>query len=292
MQFEDLGAAWMLFKNQIGQEPSFWLVLTVAGLPLNFYIETIKWNGLIRKITPLSLAQASRAVFSGLTMAMLTPNRVGEIVSRAFVLPPDKRAEGIALSGVNSLAQMLITQTLGMAGMALIYMYLPEHNPFKNTLSLWVILISGVLCILLAFGFFNLSWLSSLLKWFRLDKKLSAITIAIQGLDLKAKWKLLALSLAKYLTFCLQFYFLIHYFGVDLNLVLGLSCIMTIFLLLNFLPVITIGEAGIRGSISLLVFGAFSDAEMGILVGSLALWILNVAFPAIIGSFLLRKIKF
>ena len=61
---------------------------------------------------------------------------------------------------------------------------------------------------------------------------------------------------------------------------------------LNFIPVISIGEVGVRGSVTLLILGLFSDAEICILVAALFLWLLNIGLPALAGSLMLRKIKF
>lgn len=292
MQFDKLPQAWELFTQQLRNSPLVWVMAALAGMPLNFFFEITKWNLLIRKIYPLSFPMASRAVFSGLTMAMLTPNRIGEIFSRVFVLPPDKRIEGIGYSGINSLAQMVIVQVFGLIGMGILLLHLPFNANASHPLTYWVIAVSIVISIILILVFMNLNWLNRLIRFIRLDKKLPGLSKAFESLNKRDKWLALGLSAAKYATFNLQLYFLIRYFGVDITAGIGLPSIMTIFLLLNFLPVIAIGEAGIRGSVTLLILGLFSDADLGILAASLVLWMLNVALPALTGSFLMRDIKF
>ncbi|MEA1877437.1 MAG: lysylphosphatidylglycerol synthase domain-containing protein [Bacteroidota bacterium] len=292
IQFDKLPQAWELFSLQLRKSPLIWVLAALAGMPLNFFFEITKWNLLIRKIHHLSFPMASRAVFSGLTMAMLTPNRIGEIFSRVFVLPPDKRIEGIGYSGINSLAQIVIVQLCGLVGMGVLLLHLPFKDNASHPLTYWVILVSIVISIILILIFMNLNWLSRIILLTRLDKKLPGLGKAFESLSKRDKWLALGLSAAKYVTFSLQLFFLLRYFGVDVAAGIGIPSIMTIFLLLNFLPVIAIGEAGIRGSVTLLILGLFSDADLGILAASLVLWMLNVALPALAGSFLMRDIKF
>lgn len=291
-KFENLADAWDLFKMQIGNSSSLWFFAALIGMPVNFFFEIFKWNMLIRLCHPLSFNKATLAVLSGLTMAMLTPNRVGEIFSRVFVLPSELRQKGIGYSGLNSLSQMIIVQLFGLSGMGYLLWMTSFGDSNSHPLTSWLIAVSIVISILLILVFMNLSWINYLIRVVRLDKNLPGISQAFSSMRNKDKWQSLVLSAAKFLTFNLQFYFLLRYFGVEISAGIALPAIMTIFLLLNFLPVIAIGEAGVRGSVSLLILGIFSDSELAILVSSLALWVLNVALPAIAGGFLLRKIKF
>lgn len=277
---------------QIKNANNLWIVAALLGMPLNFFFEIFKWNLLIRLCYPLSFKKASRGVFSGLTMAMLTPNRIGEVFSRVFVLPPDLRQKGIAYSGVNSLSQMIIVQIFGIIGIGLLLTTTSYGNTNAHPLTPWIVTISAISGILLILVFMNLNWINWVIRLVKLNKKLPGLGQAFNSLRNRDKWMSLLFSSAKYLTFNLQFYFLLRYFGVDISPEIAFPAIMTIYLLLNFIPVIAIGEAGVRGSVTLLILGLFSNAELGILVASLGLWILNVAIPALAGGILLRKIKF
>ena len=57
------------------------------------------------------------------------------------------------------------------------------------------------------------------------------------------------------------------------------------FLIITIIPSIAIGELGVRGSVNLTVFAlANIDASL-ILIATFSLWLINLAFPAFIGSF-------
>jgi hypothetical protein len=63
------------------------------------------------------------------------------------------------------------------------------------------------------------------------------------------------------------------------------------FLMLAIIPTIALAELGIRGQVSLFVFGLFSNNSLEILVAIAAIWIINIIFPAVAGSFMLLTVK-
>ncbi|MGH2644907.1 MAG: hypothetical protein ACRDE2_13220, partial [Chitinophagaceae bacterium] len=50
-------------------------------------------------------------------------------------------------------------------------------------------------------------------------------------------------------------------------------------------------ELGVRGEIGLYFFGLLSANKIGIIAGTLGIWLINLVIPAIIGSLLLLGIK-
>ena len=291
-QFDDFGQAWELFKIQLSESPIYLLLLVLLGLPLHWLLEIIKWRLLILKCHPLSFKDASIAVISGLTMAIFTPNRIGEIVSRVFILPKNKRDQGVALSGVNTMSLLIVTQIFGLLGLAL---YLSQPSAKDNYILVqkeWIIGLAAVICTVLIVAYFNLNWLKKLVTLTRLDVKFPGINQAFSILSTTDKLKNLAWSAAKYLTYSLQFSFLLKFMGVNNNIFYLLSCIMAIYLILTYLPVITIGEAGVKGSITLLFLGQGAETEIAIILAAFIIWTLNLAIPAITGGLLLKKIRF
>ncbi len=121
MQFDDLGAASQLFIDQLSQSPKWLLMLAIGLMPVNLFFEMKKWRLLIHTIYITQWKETIQAILAGLTMALLTPNRVGEIFSRVFILPKEKRLSGVGLSAVGSLGQMVIIQSFGILGLLLIF---------------------------------------------------------------------------------------------------------------------------------------------------------------------------
>ncbi|MEJ7737659.1 MAG: hypothetical protein WKF97_09555 [Chitinophagaceae bacterium] len=56
-------------------------------------------------------------------------------------------------------------------------------------------------------------------------------------------------------------------------------------------PTIALAEIGIRGKISLELFGLFSTNHIGIVAASAGIWGINLMLPALLGSLFILRIK-
>jgi hypothetical protein len=65
----------------------------------------------------------------------------------------------------------------------------------------------------------------------------------------------------------------------------------TMFLIIAIVPTISLAELGIRSQISLYVFGLFCSDNLGILLVSGIIWLINIILPAIAGSLILLSVK-
>lgn len=292
VQDDNLPEAFELFKHQIQNAPAWLLIPILIGIPLNWFFEILKWKLLVEKTAPLTFKQATAGVISGLTMAMLTPNRVGEAFTRVFILPREKRPEGIAYSGINILAQAIVVQVLGIAGLLLLVFVFSIQGGSLDFISSWMYVLGAAIPIVLITALFNTRWISWILQIIRIEKKFPGISTAMASLKVSDKMKTLSLSTLKYLTHSMQFFLLLIYFGLDWDYLPLFAAIMTFYLFLNLIPVIAIGEPGVRGSVALLILSQNSSNDLGILSAALLLWVINIAIPAIIGSILLKKIRF
>jgi hypothetical protein len=56
-------------------------------------------------------------------------------------------------------------------------------------------------------------------------------------------------------------------------------------------PNFAIAELGIRGLVGLWVIGIFSENQVGILLATLIIWLVNLILPAVVGALLLLGIR-
>jgi len=71
----DLAHRWQQIRYS-WQQPGFWAVVVL--MPLNWGIESRKWQVLVLHVQRFSFLSAFKSVLSGCSVTMLTPNRVGE----------------------------------------------------------------------------------------------------------------------------------------------------------------------------------------------------------------------
>ena len=268
---------------------------------INWGIESSKWKYLIKKIEVLSFSKSVKAVLSGVSVSIFTPNRIGEYFGRAFILEKANRFEGVLITIIGSISQLLITIIFG--SISLIF-FIPEFFDISEYFYGYIGLVVSILVILtfLLIFFFNIKILTSILesfskkKWVKFRKRIKIFS----QYSKKELFTVLMLSFIRYIIFTLQFYILLKAFSVDVIFSQSIMIISIIFLVMTALPTITLAELGIRGSVTMFFFGLYFEkqglpidqSEFGIILASSSIWIINLAIPALLGTVFVFNLKF
>jgi hypothetical protein len=148
-----------------------------------------------------------------------------------------------------------------------------------------------VLLVLLVF-YARLSWVVKILEKIPVKSKfLSSIKI-LEEFNAAILWRILYLSLVRYLVFIAQYYLFFSIFGVSLNLLQTAGGMSVVFLVMAVIPTFTfLTELGLRWVASIQVIELFSANTVGIFATSFGVWLVNLVIPALIGSLLLLNIK-
>ncbi len=281
----------------------FFLTWTLLLMIVNWGIESLKWQFLINKIEKISFSKAFEAVLAGVSVALFTPNRVGEWFGRVFILDKANPWKGIVITMVGSFAQLLTTIVVGSLSL-LIYIpiYYKNSDLFSNYLYFGLILIVVVIVSTLIFIFLNIKALPGFLTKF-FEKRFPHFYEYISVISEYSTFELasvLILSFLRYCVFTLQFYIILMLFSVNLPLLQGMIIISLVFFIMTAIPTVTLAELGIRGSVSIFFIGSYFEKfavltdkiTLGIVASSSALWLINLALPAIIGTFFVYRLKF
>lgn len=260
-------------------------------LPLNLSVEAIKWRLLIKKLENISFKTSLKAVISGITLSIFTPNRIGEIASRVFVLERANRTKGIFSSAAGNMATLVITVIIGLFScFAFLIFFSPEQFLDNNRIYYGIPVITG--CIILILIFFNLSKVIKFLSGIRFLRKFRDSFSILSSYNKSEIFNVLFISLLRYCIYTSQFLLLLKFFNVNIPVPTAYIGITISYFFISFIPSFTLAEIGIRGSVSIFFIGYFSENTIGILSASTLIWIINLVIPAIIGSVLLYKIKF
>lgn len=289
--FEHWDQAGERFSDAFRGNRLFFLAGAVILIFLNFSSEAIKWQRLVNRLEPVSFLKSLSGILASLTMAITTPNRIGDVITRGLILKPGHRLAGSGHTLLCILAQMVVTITVGLVGAAT---YLPSNDYLlKDHQDSWILTLSislsaGLILIVL---FFSIDRLSGYFQRFRWLKVFHSFLSALQGVSGSDKAFLLLFSTIKFLTYITQFYLILHFFGIHIPAFTGLSAIALIYLILHFVPVPTVGDLGVRGSVSILILGPYTADVPAIVFTTFLIWIINIMIPALIGLVLLRKIN-
>ena len=291
---------WQASLNQVRNSitgPLQWkLWLVVALMPLNWGIEARKWQLALRPVLNIAFKDAFRAIFTGITLASFTPNRMGEYLGRILYIKEGHRISAISLSIVCSMAQLLITLIVGLAGILYLrpiaQLRIGPVPPGLYTGLNALLIIVLLLLVSLTFIYFRLSWVTRLLARIPGARKYEAYIKVLQNFDATILLRILFLSFGRYIVFIVQYSLIFPVFGVSLGFGEVWGGISVVFLVMAVVPTFTfLTELGLRWGASIQVMELFSPNMVGVFAASFAIWLINLIIPALIGSLLILSIK-
>ena len=272
-------------------------VMVIFLMFANWSFEALKWKVLISHIQQISFLRAFKAILSGLSisLAMNTPNGIGEYVGRILYVKEGNRLRAITLTFVGSISQLIITMLLGSAGLFLLRNNF--YNATNQTIQLSFTLIDSVaygsvaVTIILIVFYFELSWLIKFLEKIPFVAKFSFYIQKLEDFRWQELLKVLLISFFRYSVFVIQYLLLLQVFNVGIGLWNAFWLITIMFLALAIVPTIALAELGVRGKISIFLFGIFSSNTVGIILTASAIWLINLVIPALAGSLFIVGIK-
>jgi hypothetical protein len=99
------------------------------------------------------------------------------------------------------------------------------------------------------------------------------------------------MSLARLSIYVLQFYLLLLFFGIHVDIKIAISAILVSYLIQTGVPLPPFLAFIARGEIALFVWEKFAENELSILASSYSLWVINILIPALIGLIVLFKLN-
>ncbi|MCX6280409.1 MAG: lysylphosphatidylglycerol synthase domain-containing protein [Bacteroidetes bacterium] len=301
---QDLPALLKTLEDDISSPRFLWLLSLILILMIfNWLIEAWKWKNLISKVEEVNLKQSVLAVLTGVTISSFTPNRVGEYFGRAFILKKASHVEGILITVIGSMSQLLVTIVTGsVALLVFLPIFMPGASFITGYLYYAFIALVLLLDFLLLGLFFNVSFLSTwkekiLRNGLNRIRKYFRVFTLYSNRDL---WIVMALSFARYFVFSTQYLLLLIALGVKVPFYYAYLLISLIYLIMAIIPTIALTELGIRGSVAIYFFGFYfnplmtvsADLNLGILTASVLLWVINLGIPAVTGSIFLFRLQF
>jgi hypothetical protein len=270
---------------------------------VNWGLESQKWRFMIGKIERVSFFRSMMAIFTGASISFFTPNRTGEYIGRAFILDKASHLDGILITILGSMSQLLITILTGTLSMLVFFPKFLNGNLFFSGYIYYgfvvLIIFLDLLLLLLVMNIQYLSVLRDKLLGAKLKKFRKHLTV-FSNFRTRDMAYVIGMSFLRYIIFTSQFLMLLKVFSVPVPLFDGVIIISLIFFVLSVIPTITLTELGIRDSAAIYFFGIYfsqttsmsNSILVGILSAATLLWIINLAVPAVIGTFFVFRLNF
>ena len=281
---------WGAFVRALGRPGNWWyLVLTVALMPVNWLLEARKWQLLLQPFVAWPFGRVLRATVAGVSVSAATPNRIGEIGGRLLLAGRGEYGGVVASSLLGSVCQWVAF--LLLAWPALIY----TVGRFTQVQPMWeglgwslTLLGPGVIVAVLCGG---KPLVLRGLRW--VERRSGRSTEAIQTALANVKFKLMARASAyaclRFSVYCVQLYLLLWFFGLELPLGVGLAGIAAIYLVQAGIPLPPGLNFVTRTELGLLLWQVDAADGVAVLAAYTTLFSVNVLLPSLPGYWLIVR---
>ena len=264
---------------------SWYLLLAVLLVLPNWGLEFLKWFVTVRAVDhKTSTSNIIRSLFAGISTGFVTPNRLGNFIGRMLYFKGRSRSFLILGTLYGNLAQFLASFFFGLIGffhIAPLVLYADE----KSYIAYSGFILGGLSILLyILFPFLPIEDAR------RFKRRYNVLVLFRKG-SKRLVLPLLLLSLFRYLIFVMQFSLLLVAFGAEYTHEL-IYALYLHYVIVTLIPSVLMGKLVVRETVGLLVLGSFIPDKMIIVAASLCLWLINLAFPALLGLYFLFKSKY
>lgn len=267
----------LFIKAQLSKK--FWLFCLVSLMSiLNWMFEILKWQKLVQNIANITYKQAFIQSLSSHSLSLVSPFKTGDYVFKTFFYAPHYRIKLLILNGLGNFCQMIVTIIFGTIGILMLMFFFGNITPF---IPAKILLTLGLGAVFLYFSIY----------YFQKNGKFQNWKAKLSFISKKSMIEVSILSTLKYLIFSHQFYFLIDLLGVELPYLQTISVIFSVYLASSLLPIFTLFDFVIKGSIAVFLFSKYGVNETIVLATTTVMWFLNFIFPAIVGIFIMVLLK-
>lgn len=285
VNFDNYQAFAEAFTSMSGQRVK-WFLSCVALMPLNWFVEGVKWKQLVDTVYPIALRKACASVLAGLTAGFFTPNRIGDPAGRIIMVAPGKRTECAALSLVGIMAQNFATFMFGIAA-GIIFVSSRGMSFTEDDVNVQIY--AGVTAFLFAIVYFALPYICGKIKNLFDEGRVKRLLSAVGGIKISLLLKVGILSMLRFVIYCTQYFLMLRFFAVHIEAAQAIVLLPLNYLLITITPSVAFSEIGIRGAYAALIMGTVSDNTAGAALAGIAVWLLNYVLPMFVGSLLMLK---
>lgn len=242
----------------------------------NWMLEATKWRLLINKYEYFSYLNSVKAVLSGVSLSIITPNQIGDFAGRIIHLKKFNKIKGTLVTIIGHTAQMFMTAAFGLY--ALVWL-LEDQQQLREIPVNYMYTLIFTLIALSVWAFLNMKYLSRL----SFNQKVTDYLSVFTQYKRSELIQVLMLSFLRYSIFVCQYYLLLYFYGLAIEPDQAFVCIIATLCVQSFVPSFILVELGMRGASALWFFGMYSGNITGILLSAYTLWIINLMIPGLLG---------
>ncbi len=260
----------------------WYLIFLLLFTNVNWLLEIYKWKLLASVEKKITFFDAYQQSLASLSVSIITPNRIGEYGAKALFFKKKLRKKIMLLNFLGNMNQLAVTTFFGIIGSIFLITNYTILIPILNFEKL--LLLIATITVLY---FFSIKF--GIIKTIKIY--LNKIIDFFKKISTNIYFKTLIVSFLRYFVFSHQFYFLLRLFGVETDYLTLINLIFCMYFIASIIPSFTIFDWAIKGSIAVFIFGFIELNTLTIVTITTIMWLLNFAFPALIGSIFVLNFK-
>lgn len=252
---------------------------------VNWSLETFKWQILSKPLQIIDFSSALKATLAGLGSGMLAPKSIGDVFGRLLFSNYVKKERLVGAILLSRVTQMAFAFSAGVLGLMFLVNTTASPFPFLNEIQENTVmsLLIGFFLLLFILFILKTAWGKRLFKKYLIVLRLYSFAEII--------W-VLSLSGLRYCVFLFQFYLAFRGFGAESGFSDLLSAsALVLFLRSTIISFNIFADLGVRQIGSLFIFGFLGEVEIVILCATLYIWLVNIVFPSLAGTFFIATRK-
>ena len=288
---EDAGQLFMNFKLQLQNGEIVYLLLALGLMPINWLLESKKWQLLSANFEKQSLVESVKTVLGGVVCSLFSPARIGEYGGRVLFVKAENNWKAVTATMVGSLSQLVIVLSIGSLGLIT---WLGAYSVSNRYALLGFILLWIFISIIGLAIYFHVDIFIKILRRVKFINKFERF---FEGLSVLKEYsqvhltKTLFYSFVRYSVYSVQYWLLLLFFGIKIGLLSAISGISTIFFIQTGVPLPPIWDLFARGEVAIQVWGSFGANELSVLAATFTLWVINLILPSLLGLIFIVKIN-
>jgi hypothetical protein len=278
-----------IWSNSRQQLRPAYLLICLILMPLNWYLEALKFQKLMIPHINLSLRTSTTSVLGGLAAGIVTPGRIGEYAGRLFLTDPRHKTEVISATLLGSIAQNLCNIMVGL-GFSYYFLKSAISVTYSNTFAFIAMIVAQIL--VLVYVYYHLPDLAHVLEKLLGKRLMGNYSKKLKALDLYSLpllHKVLFFAAMRYVVYFVQYMCIMHFFNVPLTFTQLGSNIAGIYMIQTGIPLPAFLSILARGELAVFIWGSVGVADMTALAATFSLWFINLIIPALAGIIILFK---
>ncbi|HEU4861453.1 MAG TPA: lysylphosphatidylglycerol synthase domain-containing protein, partial [Chitinophagaceae bacterium] len=276
-----LEESWLNIKASFTDIRVLNFILVIVLMFVNWSLEALKWKISVQNVQPVSFFRSLKAIFSGVSFSVTTPNRMGEYLGRVLYMDDGNRLRVISLTILGSISQLLVTMFFGLLGLLIL-----QPDIANMRLSAWMEwiknlgIIGGSLAfIVLTVFYFRIGWLVKWIDKIPAIKKYIWLINELEKADTTLLTRLLSISMVRYFVFATQYFLLFRFFAVEVNWWQGFWAISIVFFVMAITPTIELFEVVKKMYVTQEIFAIFTVNTLAIGFVTTTVWFINLVIP-------------